>query len=94
MGDNRVEKPRYDDKAGLLYINEGRYFEGVIPDVWNYQIGGYRVCDKWLKDRKDRTLSLDEIQTYCRIATSIQNTMDVQKDIDGVYGKVEEAVIG
>lgn len=62
----------------------------ISPDVWSYQIGGYQVCDKWLKDRKERVLSLDEIQTYCRIVTAIQKTIQIQKEeIDKMYNEVE-----
>ena len=86
-GDNRVEKPKYDDKAGRVYINKEQYFEGISGEVWSYQIGGYQVCDKWLKDRKKRILSLDEIQTYCRIVTAIQKTIEIQKAIDEVYDR-------
>ncbi|MGC8755727.1 MAG: type ISP restriction/modification enzyme [bacterium] len=89
-GDNRVEKLRYDSKAELLYINDTQYFEGIKPEVFEYQIGGYQVCDKWLKDRKDRTLSLEEIQTYCRIATAIENTIKIQDRIDAVYQQTEK----
>lgn len=92
-GDNRVKKLKYDDKVGVLYINKEQYFEGISQDVWSYQIGGYQVCDKWLKDRKERILTLDEIQTYCRIVTSIQKTIEIQKTIDEVYEQAEEAVI-
>jgi predicted helicase len=88
-GDNRVKKLKYDDKAGVLYINKEQYFEGILQDVWNYQIGGYQVCDKWLKDRKERVLSLDEIQTYCRIVTAIKKTIETQKAIDLIYDKLE-----
>jgi hypothetical protein len=33
-------------------INETQYFEDVPPKVWEYQIGGYQVCHKWLEDRE------------------------------------------
>jgi predicted helicase len=89
-GDNRVEKPKYDDNAGLVYVNKTQHFEGIPPDVWAYQIGGYQVCDKWLKDRKERILSLDEIQTYCRIVTAIQKTVEIQKKIDEIYNAIDE----
>ena len=92
-GDNRVKKLKYDDKAGVLYINKEQYFEGISQDVWNYQIGGYQVCDKWLKDRKDRVLSLDEIQTYCRIVTAIHKTIEIQKGIDEIYEDLEREII-
>jgi len=94
--DNRIEKLKYDEKAGLLYINTTQYFEGISQDVWNYQIGGYQVCDKWLKDRKKRTdprLSLDEIQTYCRIVTAIQKTIEIQKAIDLIFDKLELEIL-
>ncbi|MCX5810721.1 MAG: hypothetical protein NTX36_15350 [Proteobacteria bacterium] len=45
-------------------------------------MGGYQVCDKWLKDRKGRTLSLEDIQHYCKIVTSIGKTIEIQKVID------------
>ena len=92
-GDNRVKKLKYDDKTGVLYINKEQYFEGISQDVWSYQIGGYQVCDKWLKDRKERVLSLDEIQTYCRIVTAIHKTIEIQKSIDGVYNDIERGII-
>jgi predicted helicase len=91
-GDNRVEKPKYDEKAEMAHLNKAQYFEGIPPDVWTYQIGGYQVCDKWLKDRKERILSLDEIQTYCRIVTAIQKTIEIQKDIDSFYKEIEKTV--
>ncbi len=92
-GDNSVEKPKYDDEAGHVYINNNQFFEGISPEIWSYQIGGYQVCDKWLKDRKERVLSLDEIQTYCRIVTAIHKTIEIQKAIDEVYEEVEQEVI-
>lgn len=92
-GDNKVEKLKHDAKAGCVHINKTQFFEGVSEEVWAYQIGGYQVCDKWLKDRKGRELSLDEIQTYCRLATSIKKTIEIQRAIDEIYEEVEVAVI-
>ena len=57
----------------------------LVIEVWNYQIGGYQVCDKWLKDRKGRELSLDEIKTYCKIVTALSKTIELQKEIDKNY---------
>lgn len=54
---------------------------------------GTRYCDKWLKDRKNRVLSLDEMQTYCRIVTAIHKTIVIQKAIDEVYKEVEKTTI-
>jgi predicted helicase len=89
-GDNRVEKPRYEEKEGRVYINATQYFEGVEPEVWEYQIGGYQVMEKWLKDRKGRTLSLEDIQHYCRIGSALKKTIETQEKIDSIYVRIEE----
>ncbi|HHT9113815.1 MAG TPA: type ISP restriction/modification enzyme, partial [Candidatus Wunengus sp. YC65] len=87
-GDNKVEKLRYE--SARLFINENQYFEGIEPEVFEYQIGGYQVCEKWLKDRKERKLSLDDIKHYCNIVTAIKKTIEIQKGIDDIYPKVED----
>ena len=87
-GDNKVtQRPKYENEK--VYINATQYFTNVKEEVWNYQIGGYQVCDKWLKDRKDRELSLDEIQTYCKIVTALSKTIEFQKKIDENYIGIE-----
>jgi len=59
-------------------------FRGVSEDVWNFHIGGYKVCEKWLKDRKDRTLSKDDIAHYQRIVVALEATIRLMKEIDEV----------
>ncbi len=93
-GDNRVERPRYDAESRFVWINAGRRFEGIAPEVWEYRVGGYQVCEKWLKDRKERALELDDIRRYCRIVTAISGTIGLQKEIDSVYGGVEASATG
>jgi predicted helicase len=90
-GDYRVEKVRYE--KGKVFINNDQYFEGIAPEIWKYQIGGYKVCEKWLKDRKGRILSLDEIKHYCKVVTAIQKTTEIQKVIDDIYPEVEKETI-
>ncbi|MBC8490732.1 MAG: N-6 DNA methylase [Bacteroidetes bacterium] len=95
-GDNRVVKIRYETTVKIkdvIFINEKQYFEGIPQNVWEYQIGGYQVCAKWLKDRKGRVLSLDEIKTYCRIVTALAKTISIQKNIDELYPNVEKDLI-
>ena len=75
------------------YINKRHYFERIEKEIWGYQIGGYKVCDKWLKDRRKRLLSLDEIKHYCKIVTAIQKTIEIQKQIDRVYPEAEKEII-
>jgi hypothetical protein len=54
------------------------------------RISGYQILDKWLKDRKERRLSLDEIKNYCRTATAIIKTVEIQKELDDVYLEAEK----
>ncbi len=90
---NRVEKQAYNQKERHVYINEAQYFEGVEPEVWSYQIGGYQVLDKWLKDRKKRILNLDDIKHYCRVVTALAKTMGVQAEIDALYTDAERETL-
>ncbi len=59
-------------------------FKGVREDVWNFHIGGYQVCEKWLKDRKGRTLSAEDIQHYHRIVVALSETIRLMAEIDTV----------
>ncbi len=91
-GDNKIEKLKYSEKEKRVYINQTQCFEGITKEIWQYQIGGYQVCDKWLKDRKGRSLSLEDIKHYCKIITALQKTIEIQKTIDDIYPKVEKAL--
>jgi hypothetical protein len=59
-------------------------FKGVREDVWNFHIGGYQVCEKWLKDRKGRMLSQQDIEHYHRIVVALSETIRLMKEIDEV----------
>jgi hypothetical protein len=84
---------RYDPATERVYINAAQYFGPVPSDVWAYQVGGYQVCEKWLKDRQERRLALDDIRTYCRIVTALGITLALQAEIDAVYAGVERATV-
>ena len=92
-GDKRVDKIKYDKKGESVYINKDQYFEGLKENIWEYRIGGYQVCDKWLKDRKERILSLDDVKHYCKVATAVEHTINIQKSIDGIYNEAEKKLI-
>jgi Type ISP C-terminal specificity domain len=73
--------PKY--KNGKIFINKrGDAFIGVPEEVWNFYIGGYQVCQKWLKDRKGRTLSPEDITHYQRIIVALQETIRLMQKID------------
>ena len=82
-GDNIVDKPVYKD--GNVYINKNQYFADVPESVWNFFVGGYRVADKWLKDRKGTELSFDDILHYQRIIKSLNETITVMSELDKLY---------
>jgi len=92
-GDNRVEKIEYDEKEKRIFFNEKQYFERIPQDIWQYQIGSYQVCRKWLKDRKGRCLSLEDITHYCKMVTALRKTIEIQKEIDNLYEEVEKDII-
>jgi predicted helicase len=104
-GNDKVEKLRYENlpipslvkggKGGFghLYINQFQYFEGISPEVWEYQIGGYQVCEKWLKDRKGKSLSVEDTKHYCKMVTALKKTIEIQAKIDSIYQDVEKNII-
>lgn len=71
-------------KDGYVAINNTSGFVGVPEEVWNFQIGGYQVCHKWLKDRKGRTLSDEDLLHYAKIVTALHETIRLMEEIDEV----------
>jgi hypothetical protein len=77
-------------KEGRVYINKGdseaktggQYFEGIPHEVWNFHIGGYQVSEKWLKDRRGRTLTYDDQMHYCKVVTALSETIRLIAEID------------
>lgn len=60
----------------------GQYFEGVPREVWEFHIGGYQVCEKWLKDRRERTLSYEDLEHYGKVVQALAETIRVMAAID------------
>ncbi len=81
--------------AGRVYISKpepqseakGQYFEGIPPEVWNFHIGGYQVCEKWLKDRRGRTLTYDDLEHYRKVVTALNETIRLMEEIDSAIPK-------
>ncbi|MFZ1471592.1 MAG: type ISP restriction/modification enzyme, partial [Anaerolineae bacterium] len=71
---------------GAVWLDKAQTagFRGVPEPVWNFHIGGYQVCEKWLKDRKGRTLSAEEIEHYQRVVVALNETIRVMGEIDAV----------
>jgi predicted helicase len=81
-GTNEVTKPNYTN--GKVYINDTQYFDNVPEVAWNFYIGGYQPAQKWLKDRKGRTLGFEDILHYQKIIVALCETDRIMKEIDGI----------
>jgi predicted helicase len=92
-GDLRVVKLSYDAKEKRVYINPEKYFAGVPPEVWGYHIGGYQVSEKWLKDRKGKGLSSEQVAHYTKVVTAIAETISIQRFLDDLFEKVETSLL-
>lgn len=79
-GSNMIDRPEY--KGGSVWINKEQCFEDVPETAWSFYIGGYQPAQKWLKDRKGRTLTFDDIAHYRKIITVLQETDRLMKEID------------
>jgi len=79
-GTNEVDKPYLEN--GKVWINEVQYFDGVPEVAWNFYIGGYQPAQKWLKDRKGRMLTFEDILHYQKIIVALSET-------DRLMGKID-----
>jgi len=85
-GDRHVaDAPRDDNQViGKVWINDNQYFGRVPEKAWNFYIGGYQPAEKWLKDRRDRELSFEEIQHYQKIIVALMETDRIMQEIDEI----------
>jgi predicted helicase len=81
-GTNKIETVNYKEER--VYVNKHQYFENILPEIWDYYIGGYQPAEKWLKDRKGRVLSFEDIEHYQKIITVLKMTIELQRQIDEV----------
>jgi predicted helicase len=82
--DPEVEKVSWSKNTVWVDKSLTTGFKGVREDVWNFHIGGYQVCEKWLKDRKGRKLSADDVAHYQKIVVALSETIRLMKEIDEV----------
>lgn len=70
-----------DGKKGKVWVNETQYFDNVPLVAWEFYIGGYQPAQKWLKDRRDRTLNFEDIMHYQRIIKALVMTDSLMRSI-------------
>lgn len=80
--ENVREVQNLTDVKGKVYINENQYFDKVPETAWNFYIGGYQPAQKWLKDRKERELSFEDILHYQKIIVALTETARIMQEID------------
>ena len=72
-------------QKGKVYINETQYFWDVPLVAWEFYIGGYQPAQKWLKDRKGRTLTWEDIEHYQQVIVALSETKRIMGEIDEVF---------
>jgi predicted helicase len=82
--DQVIKKAIWSD--GVVWLDEEHThgFQGVSKEVWSFYLGGYQPCQKWLKDRKGRTLSDDDITHYHKIVVALSETIRLMAEIDQI----------
>ena len=86
IGRRSAEVEKISWSRDTVWVNKAQTtgFRGVPEPVWNFHIGGYQVCEKWLKDRKGRTLTDDDITHYQKIVVALSETIRLMAEIDRV----------
>ncbi|EKE67287.1 adenine-specific DNA methyltransferase [Oceanibaculum indicum P24] len=79
-GNGVVDKPRFEE--GKVWINDTQYFDNAPEASWGFYIGGYQPAQKWLKDRKGRSLSFEDVKHYQRILKILSETDRIMKTIN------------
>ncbi|HRZ35331.1 MAG TPA: DNA methyltransferase [Candidatus Paceibacterota bacterium] len=84
---SEIEKVSWSNDTVWLDKAQTTGFRGVPQPVWSFHIGGYQVCEKWLKDRKGRALSADDIAHYQKVVVALSETIRLMAEIDAVVGQ-------
>ena len=73
-----------EKQLGRIWINEEQYFDNIPLLAWEFYIGGYQPAQKWLKDRKQKTLDFDDILHYQKIIVALSETDRLMREIDKI----------
>jgi len=86
VGKDKVEKVEFQEveNVGRIYINKTNYFEPIPEEIFEFQIGGYKVIDKFLKDRKGRDLQIEEIEQVKNIAKTLYFTIQQMNKLNKI----------
>jgi hypothetical protein len=93
MGNDIIEKVQYDSKKFKVSINDKQFFSGIKPQMWKFEVGGYQICERWLKQRIGRKLNAQDLMRYMKIAASIEKTIELQEQIDILFPQIESDTV-
>ncbi|MBT3206970.1 MAG: N-6 DNA methylase, partial [Bacteroidetes bacterium] len=90
VGKDTVEKIEFRavENVGRIYINKTNYFEPIPEEIFEFYIGGYKVIDKYLKERKGKDLQIEEIQQVKDIVKILAFTIEKMEEIDNVTNDI------
>lgn len=90
---NLCEKREFvetEEGIGRVWINDKQYFDHVPTVAWNMVVAGYQPLDRWLKDRKGKRLTSDEIVHYQLMVTALQKQAAVMEEINAIFKTNED----
>jgi len=73
-----------DSSIGKVWLNDDQYFSNVPLIAWEFYIGGYQPAQKWLKDRRERSLDHNDIRHYMNIIAALSLTDAIMQQINGI----------
>ena len=72
------------ETIGKVWINDEQYFDNVPLIAWEFYIGGYQPAQKWLKDRRERSLDHNDVAHYMNIIAALSLTDSLMQQIDAI----------
>ena len=84
--DSELKKFSFMEDAESIVLNNSDTIKGVTKVVWEYEVGGYQILSKWLKDRKGFEISAELLEEFCKVITSISLVIKTVNDIDSEIG--------
>jgi len=93
VGTDIVEKITFDAANSRALVNDKQYFSKIDPEIWEYEVGGYKICERWLRERIGRKLNSNDQTFFMRIVGSIKDTIRLQRELDNLYSEIERNVV-
>lgn len=70
---------------GVLQINPKKRICGIPQEIWEYQIGGHQVLDKWFKEHKGEALSIDSFTHIENMVGALAETIRIRENLKSLH---------